>query len=95
MPRPLRPHLFHIYVPEKQHFGCPEAMYTRSWVVRLDSADRILPEWVCPTCLRSIGLAANPQARRNRLRIDESSKETPPGAHQMKSPSMDRFRPML
>lgn len=95
MPRLLRPHLFHIYVPERHHFGCPKGMYTQSWVVRLDCIDRIFPEWVCPICLRALGLVADGQARRNMFQIHESNGETPPGAQPMNKPWIDRCWPIL
>jgi hypothetical protein len=63
MRRTLRPHLFHIYAPEEHHFGCPEGLYTKSWVVRMDAVDKILLKWVCPTCLRAMAFATHSQAQ--------------------------------
>jgi hypothetical protein len=56
MRQPLRFYFFHVYIAQESRFGCPESLHTTSWIVRLDSVDKIPPQWVCPKCIRALGL---------------------------------------
>jgi hypothetical protein len=43
MRQPLRFYFFHVYIAQESRFGCPESLHTTSWIVRLDSVDKIPP----------------------------------------------------